>query len=57
MTDITPYFLQNLENLLEQAKQMKSQEPKSDQTRHWAVVYTDLEKVSAYAKTFLNSQE
>ena len=53
MTDITPYFVTNLETLLEQAKQMKNAEPKSEKTRYWAVVYTDLEKTLAYVKTYL----
>lgn len=42
-----------LENLLSQAKTLKEQEPKSEQTRHWAVVYTELEKTLAYVKTYL----
>lgn len=53
MTDTTPYFIDLLKTLLEQAKEMKSQEPKNDKTRHWAVVYTELEKVSAYVQTYL----
>ena len=55
MTDVTPYFVTNLEMLLEQAKEQKNAEPKSDKTRYWAVVYTDLEKTLAYVKTFLAS--
>lgn len=50
MTDLTPYFVDHLKTLLEQAKEMKSQEPKNDATRYWAVVYTDLEKVLAYVE-------
>lgn len=53
MTDNTPYFVGLLESLLEKAQEQKSQEPKSDKTRHWAVVYTELEKVLAYVKTYL----
>ena len=53
MTDITPYFVTNLETLLQQAKEQKEQEPKSEKTRYWAVVYTELEKTLAYAKTYL----
>lgn len=53
MTDLTPYFVDHLKTLLEQAEKMKSQEPKSAATRYWAVVYTDLEKVLAYTETFI----
>lgn len=56
MTDVTPYFVDLLKTLLEQAKEMKSQEPKSEKTRHWAVVYTELEKVSAYVQTYLEDK-
>lgn len=57
MTDVTPYFLENLKTLLAQAAEQKSQEPKSDKTRYWAVVYTELEKVYAYSKTYLDPKE
>lgn len=53
MTDVTPYFVENLELLLEQANKMKSQEPKSAETRYWAVVYTDLEKIQAYVQAYI----
>lgn len=53
MTDTTPYFIDLLKTLLEQAKNQKNEEPKSEQTRHWAVVYTELEKTLAYVKTYL----
>lgn len=53
MTDVTPYFADLLKTLLEQAKEMKSQEPKGEKTRHWAVVYTELEKVNAYVNTYI----
>lgn len=53
MTDLTPYFIDHLKTLLEQAKEMKSQEPKSEKTRYWAVVYTDLEKILPYAEKHL----
>lgn len=53
MTDLTPYFVDHLKTLLEQAEEMKKQEPKSNVTRYWAVVYTDLEKVLAYVETFI----
>ena len=53
MTDVTPYFVDNLETLMNQAKEQKEQEPKSDKTRYWAVVYTELEKTLAYVKTYI----
>lgn len=53
MTDDTPYFVDLLKILLEKARERKSQEPKSDSTRHWAIVHTDLEKVLAYTKTYI----
>ena len=53
MTDSTPYFVDHLSSLLEKAKEEKEKQPKDEKTRYWAVVYTDLEKTLAYAKTFL----
>ena len=53
MTDTTPYFVDLLQNLLEKAKENKEQNPKGEKTRHWAVVYTELEKVIAYVRTYL----
>lgn len=46
-------FQDKLRDLLGEAKEKKSAEPKSDETRHWAVVYTEIEKLLAYAKTYL----
>ena len=46
-------FRGRLNNLLAGAEEKKSSEPRSDATRHWAVVYTELEKISAYLKTYL----
>lgn len=57
MTDLTPYFVDHLETLLEQAKEMKLQEPKNDTTRYWAVVYTDLEKIMAYVNTYIETKK
>lgn len=54
MTDSTPYFVDLLKILLEKAKEQKSQEPKNDTTRHWAIVHTDLEKVLAYTQTYIS---
>lgn len=44
----TKDFIAALEELLEEAGLKKEQEPKTRETRHWAVVYTELEKVLAY---------
>jgi hypothetical protein len=57
MTDVTPYFVDHLKTLLEQAEQMKNEQPKSGKTRYWAVVYTDLEKILAYVEFNLNRKE
>lgn len=46
-------FQDKLESLLRDSEKMKSAQPRTDATRHWAVVYTDLEKISAYLKTYL----
>ncbi len=48
-------FFNNLSLLLKEAEVKKNAEPKSSETRYWAVVYTELEKVSAYAKTYLGA--
>jgi negative regulator of genetic competence, sporulation and motility len=57
MTDLTPYFIDHIKTLLEQAEQQKNEQPKSDKTRYWAVVYTDLEKVLAYVETYIAKGE
>lgn len=46
-------FVGRLQGLLETARARKAAEPKSEQTRHWAVVYTQLESTIAYVKTYL----
>lgn len=48
-------FVGKLEKLLENAKRRKEAQPKTEETRHWAVVYTELEKVSAYVNTYLGA--
>lgn len=49
-------FQDELKNLLGKAKARKNAELKNDETRHWAVVYTELEKVSAYVNTYLGAK-
>jgi hypothetical protein len=49
-------FQDKLNDLLGEAKDRKNAEPKTDETRYWAVVYTELEKVSAYTKTYLGAK-
>lgn len=46
-------FKEKLQKLLEEAKEKKNTEPKSDETRHWAVVYTEIEKLIGYVQTYL----
>lgn len=41
-------FVEKLEALLRIANVQKIQEPKTEETRYWAVVYTELEKIFAY---------
>lgn len=45
-------FFNNLKAALDEARLKKNTE-RSEETRHWAVVYTELEKVSAYVNTYL----
>lgn len=42
-----------LEGLKQKAKSLKLSSADGEEARHWAVVYTDLEKVSAYVQTYL----
>lgn len=46
-------FVGGLEALLADAKARKNAPEKNDETRYWAVVYTELEKLLAYVKTYL----
>jgi hypothetical protein len=50
---ITNTFVEDLALLLEEANENKNAQPRSDSTRHWAVIYTELEKLLAYTKTYL----
>ena len=49
-------FVGALEALLEDAKVRKNAPEKNEGTRHWAVVYTELEKTLAYVKTYLQGE-
>jgi hypothetical protein len=42
-----------LEDLLQLMKNKKQTADDSEDARHWAVAYTELEKVVAYIKTYL----
>lgn len=46
-------FLSSLEDLLQMAKTSKQNADDSEDARHWAIVYTELEKVLALVKTYL----
>lgn len=46
-------FVNMLETLLEDAKRRKDVKEKNEESRHWAVVYTQLENTIAYVKTYL----
>ena len=50
---MTKNFLAELSNIMKTAETNKNKEPKSAKTRHWAVVYTELEKTLAYAEKYL----
>lgn len=41
-------FLFGLKSLMGTAKKNKDKQPKTEKTRYWAVIYTDLEKILAY---------
>ena len=45
-------FVNNLKILLQEAE-IKKNAGRTEESRHWAVVYTELEKVSAYVHTYL----
>lgn len=57
MSDVVKDFIDDLESLLDEAQDQKNVEPKSDMTRYWAVIYTDLEKIFAYAVAYLAGSE
>ena len=45
-------FKEKLQKLLEEAREKKNTE-RSEETRHWTVVYTEIEKLIAYVQTYL----
>jgi hypothetical protein len=46
-------MLSALEDMMQMAKTNKQNADDGEDARHWAVVYTELEKVVAYLKTYL----
>lgn len=46
-------FLSTIEKLKQKAKEGKSSADDGEDARHWAVVYTELEKVSAYVQSYI----
>lgn len=56
MQEAVREVLELLDEALEKAQEQKSQSEKNIKTRHWAVVYTELEKVSAYVQTYLEDK-
>ncbi len=47
----------SLERLMQLAKNEKQNVDDGEISRHWAVLYTELEKMLGYYKTFLESKE
>lgn len=47
----------DLEKLMQEAKNRKQSADDGETARHWAVVYTELEKVYAYVKVNLKEEE
>lgn len=46
-------MVSTLEDLMQMAKTNKQNADDGEEARHWAVVYTELEKTLAYLKTYL----
>lgn len=46
-----------LEGLMQTVKNKKQNSDDGESARHWAVVYTDLEHIVAYLKTYLSEKE
>lgn len=46
-------FLSLVDDLLQRAKTNKLNADDSEKARHWAIVYTELEKIRALFKTYL----
>lgn len=47
----------SLEGLMQLAKNKKQNADDGEEARHWAVVYTELEKIVAYLKVYLSPKE
>jgi hypothetical protein len=50
-------LVSTLEDLLQIVKTNKQNADDSEQARHWAIVYTELETVLARVKTYLVTEE
>lgn len=50
-------MISTLEDMVQMAKTKKQNADDAEDARHWAVVYTELEKVVAYLKTYLSEGE
>jgi hypothetical protein len=50
-------MISTVEDLMQMAKTKKQNSDDGEDARHWAVVYTELEKVLAYLKTYLVVEE
>ena len=53
MNNITVDFEAQLDRLKQEAKDRKVSSDDGEVARRWAIVYTELEKVSAYVHTYL----
>lgn len=49
--------LSTIEDLMQLAKTKKQTVDDSEEARHWAVIYTDLEKVAVYIEKYLTPKE
>ena len=49
--------ISTVEDLMQMAKTNKQNADDAETARHWAVVYTDLEHILAYLKTYLVEEE
>jgi hypothetical protein len=49
-------FSGTLSVLKQEAKDRKVSADDSEKARHWAIVYTELEKISAYVETYLSEE-
>jgi hypothetical protein len=50
-------MISTLEDMMQMAKTKKQNADDGEEARHWAVVYTELEKIVAYLKVYLSEGE